>query len=624
MIAILAKELREHALVLVACTVAGLFVLFAFAVNPDFNGQNASAFLGLRSFLLGFYPLLVIVLTSRIVAREYTGKTQLFLETLPISRARVLTAKLLLGLVLALLAVAIAFLTFRRLALAHEVLGRRGLGVVALRTFAYATCIYAFLFAGGLLGRYRVAILLLLVVGFSLVDATSTFRFEEFGPIRLVGVDLAFERARLPTRALWVTAGLTLGFVGLGYTLALVREGTVSALLAQKMSQREKVTIACILMGMVFLKTFYDEARDPRPFDLARAVTVDSSRVVVKVALGQSVDRERADALGRRIAAGLSDLRDELAFDSLPEVFVLPARELDADTYNRGTLKNARGVAVQANFTAPGFDDGAFVSWLARELVETATRGRATEERRRWLLDGFSTDWSLRQASDAARRLQTLRAVYGFPDGPTEELLRDWVSTRERHGECLSAALAYSGIRVLRETLDPPALRRFLHEAIARRPSLGIRALAVRESPWSELQRTTGLTMDMFLAAWRGRLAGEARSLENALAAVPRLSATLDLAPVSAKGREVRYRVALTPEPETPLRFAFLTSTLDPFDRELESKDLIIDERAYPDLRAGVLPRTVSRGERFGWQVSAPIDALDCRVTTGFQRVEVQ
>ena len=624
MIAIFAKELREHALILVACGCFTLLVLFALAVNPDFNGQNASAFFGFRSFLLFFYPLYVIVLTSRIVAREYTGKTQLFLETLPVSRARVLTGKFLLGLALALVVVALAFHTFGRLASRHEVIDRHGMGIIALRAFAYAGCIYAFLFAGGLLGRYRIACLLLLIVGFSLVDGTSTFRFEEFGPIRLVGHDLAYERTRLPTTALWITAGLTVGFVALGYVLALMREGTVSALLAQKMSQREKVTIACILMGMIFLKTFYDEARGPRPFDLAHAVSIDRSKIAVKIGLGQSVEPARAEALGGRIVAGLTELQSELALEELPEIFVLPARELDADTYNSGTLKNARGLVVQANFAADDFDDGDFVSWLARELVETATRGRATEERRRWLLDGFSTDWSLRESDDDARRRETLRAVYGFPEGPTEELLHDWASTRERHGECLSNALAYTGIRVLREMVDPAALRRFLHEAIARRPSRGVRALAIHEAPASEMLRTTGVSMTAFLAAWRSRLAEDSRALQGSVAVVPRLSATVDLVPASATGREVHYRVALHPEPPAPVRIAFLTSKLDPFDRELESKELVIDERTYPALRDGVLPRTLSRGERFGWEATAPIEALDCRVTTGFQRVDVR
>ena len=621
--ALFRKELREHVWVLLACGAFYAFSLFALAVNPSYNGENASALHGLRMFLLGVYPFLVIVVTSRLVAREYTGRTQLFLETLPVSRGTILTAKLLLGLALSIAAVAFASWIFAKLARRHEPFDRHWLGLLALRTFVYAGCVYAFFFAGGLLGRYRVAILLILLVGLAILGDTSTFKLEEFGPLRLMGDDFAYERVRLPTRGLWVSLGLTAGFFALAYVLALVREGTVSALLAQRMSQREKVAIACVLLGMAFLKYFYDEARGPRPYALNNATRAESPHVAVMVGLGQSVNAERAQKLASRIVAGLGELSAELALPTLPEVFVLPSRDLDPDTYDRGTLQNARGVVVQANFTAPGFDDDAFVSWLAGGVVDTATRGRATEERRRWLLDGFSTDWSLRHASEETLRLHRLRAAYGFPTGPTEEMLRDWLTTRERHGDCLSSALAWTGIQVLREKLEPAALRRFLHEALARTPSSGLRALALHESPRAELLRTTGLRLEDVLAAWRARLAEDARELDGTLRTIPRLTASIDLARVSATGREVRYQVGLEPAPARPLRVAFLTRKLDPFDRELEWKDLTIDERAYPDLRTGVLPRTFSRGERLAWMVNAQVDALNCRVSSGLRRVEV-
>jgi len=360
-------------------------------------------------------------------------------------------------------------------------------------------------------------------------------------------------------------------------------------------------------------------------------------------------------------------LSTELGFDRLPEIFVLPARELEPDVYERGILKNASGTVVRANISDPNFDDDKFVSWIAREVVDTATRGRATEERRRWLLDGFSTDWSIRRASEAeyARRcgschpadgrekylqnrwpqlisqmswqrtipeheqvlesirLQVQRAAYAFPQGVTPEMLRDWLTTRERYGDCFTSALGWTGIQVLRDKLDAPTLHRFLHEALARTPSGGLRALSVRESPESELFRTTGLRMDQVLGPWNASLVSAAEVYGPALRKVPRLTASVDLAPVSSTGRELRYQVKLEPEPTQPLRIAFMTSKLDPFDRPLEWKNLTIDERTYPDLRTGVLPRSFSRGERLSWQVDARLEDLGCRFTTGVHRMEV-
>src|SRR5262249_173919 len=153
-IAVIRKELHEHAWVFVACAGFLALSLFALAVNPAFNGKEGSALVGLRAFLLAIYPILVVVITSRLVARAYTTPTPLFLETRPVSRPTILTAKLLLGLVLSLATAALAFHLFVRLQDRHEVLDQRALGVLALRTFAYALCVYGFFFSGGLLGRY--------------------------------------------------------------------------------------------------------------------------------------------------------------------------------------------------------------------------------------------------------------------------------------------------------------------------------------------------------------------------------------------------------------------------------------------------------------------------------------
>jgi len=454
----------------------------------------------------------------------------------------------------------------------------------------------------------------------------------------------------------------------LGYALALVREGTVSALLAQRMSQREKVAIACVLMGMVFLKTFYDEARGPRPYDLTDAREAGSTHISVKVGLGSGVTPERARQLAGRVVSGMDALSSELGFDRLPEVFVLPARDLESDDFERGTLKNASGVVVRANISDSHFDDDKFVSWIAREVVDTATLGRATEERRRWLLDGFSTDWALRQgtetdysqrcgtchAADAREKYvgekwpvllmtkqresgipehdqlvneikwQAYRAAYAFPRGVTREMLRDWLTTREQYGDCFTSALAWTGIQTLRTKLDAPALRRFLPEAVARTPPTGVRALSVRESPDSELFRTTGLRMDDILRLWNANLAQNAEGYSEWVQKIPRLSASVDLVPVSSTGREFRYQVKLQPEPTQPLRVTFITSKLDPFDRPLEWKNLTFDQRIYPDLRTGVLPRTFSRGERIAWRLDTRLEDLNCNVTTGVHRVEVR
>ena len=91
---LLRKEAREHGPVLAATAVIGLVALFTIlGVAEDAGGR----FVGLARFLLTLGPLIALVLANRLLVREYTGRTQFFLETLPIGRARVFATKWLLG-----------------------------------------------------------------------------------------------------------------------------------------------------------------------------------------------------------------------------------------------------------------------------------------------------------------------------------------------------------------------------------------------------------------------------------------------------------------------------------------------------------------------------------------------
>ena len=77
---LLRKEAREHGPVLAATAVIGLVALFTIlGVAEDAGGR----FVGLARFLLTMGPLIALVLANRLLVREYSGRTQFFLETLP-------------------------------------------------------------------------------------------------------------------------------------------------------------------------------------------------------------------------------------------------------------------------------------------------------------------------------------------------------------------------------------------------------------------------------------------------------------------------------------------------------------------------------------------------------------
>ncbi|NLD38455.1 MAG: ABC transporter permease subunit [Desulfatiglans sp.] len=78
-----------------------LFLIFIFgimllgtAVSPRTMGFLSAE----GSFLLFFIPLSAIVLGNRLVVKEYYSRTQLFIESLPISRVEMVLVKYFIGL----------------------------------------------------------------------------------------------------------------------------------------------------------------------------------------------------------------------------------------------------------------------------------------------------------------------------------------------------------------------------------------------------------------------------------------------------------------------------------------------------------------------------------------------
>jgi ABC-type transport system involved in multi-copper enzyme maturation permease subunit len=149
---LLRKEAREHGAVFVATAAIGAVALFA-VLNVAAN--TGGRFVGLARFLLTIGPLLAFVLANRLLVREYTGRTQFFLETLPIGRARAFATKWLLGCGLMLLATGLAWVVTLRFARRTEVLASDAAIGVLWCAAAFSVAVWSFAALAGMLGRYR-------------------------------------------------------------------------------------------------------------------------------------------------------------------------------------------------------------------------------------------------------------------------------------------------------------------------------------------------------------------------------------------------------------------------------------------------------------------------------------
>jgi hypothetical protein len=626
---LIAKEFREHWLALAALGAAsflGLMLIMLSAVVRDDQGALA----GLRAFLIMFVTIAALVLGNRLVVREYQSKTQLSLEALPLTRLGMIVVKYLLGLALLIALVTVVLGLLTTLAARREAITPRGYLILAARTYAFTLCLYSLCFAMGLLGRYRVAIYLLGFIGFFMIDTLTDLELTRFGPIALVDERLGYERDEFPMQALGVTLGMAGGFTALAFVLALMREGSVAAILAQKMSHREKVFVAALALGLVFLTYAYDTKREKQPFDLAGAIAEVSDNAAVKLAVGSDQDLEAGKRLSRRVHNEVAAVVKYLDLSWSPPVFVTTRRDLDANRYEVGTLTESDGLLVRVNLSAADFDEDRFVAWVIREFLIVATRGRAKLEPKMWLLDGFGPFWVRRDRAGSELiddRQLALRSLYGTADGFGDRERVEWLRFRERVGDDIAAGVAWSGLNTLARRQGPERCQAFLRSVLSCDVPDDARAWFIERHNRFEtqLERHAAITWPELLAAWRDDLDAARRELATELAQLPRLSGAVTFDPLSPATRVVKYAVSIEPPPARgESRVSLLYADLDVFDQEIPPNEWQREEFDYAIEQAGELPGTRSRGDRFFATFSLEVKALGCTVISGWMRQEVR
>ena len=384
--ALIRKELQEHAAGLTILALSLAAVLGLILIGGRASGAEQGPLDGLRSFVILASLLGSSTLGQMLVAREYTGQTQLFLETLPVRRSVVLATKLLLGAAVLLIMLALGFAVCAVMALRSEDVGAAFAAGLWARAASFALFLHSFFFAFNLLGRYRVPCLLMAVLAFAFVAGSKEIDPAQNGPLALVDETFASERHSFPWADLAWTWGGVVAFVSAGFGLGLTREGAVAGVLAQSMSQRERAFIGLLAAGTVLAMATMDERREKKPYDVRSADAEEGDGVSVKLS---PAGREGGRDLVRRTHGELVALREYLGTASLTPVFLTTRLDLDDRRYELGSVGQAEGLLVRIHYPAPRWSEETFVAWVARETVVEHTRRRARLEPNRSVLDGL-------------------------------------------------------------------------------------------------------------------------------------------------------------------------------------------------------------------------------------------
>ena len=321
------KELREHRWVLLALWLSSAIALAGLLHTAKDEGSPLVAFRA-SIFLLG--GLSILTLANRLVVREYTGRTQLFLETLPVSRAQVVAVKWLTGAVLLAIPMAAGFLVTLHIAAAQVVLTSRFIQLIAVRGGTFLLFGYSLAFFIALTGRYRHVLWGALILGAFAVDTYAQFPLEQWSPIALVTKSMAFERLDLPIADLMITWLITAILIVATFILSLASEGSLVLALSQRMSPRERVVVTVVVISLLSLLGQLD-ARKPKPaFTLHDAVISGAGASQVAVARTGKGTNRTAKLLADNMSSDLRELQTYLSLSAGPGMFVLPDASIDS------------------------------------------------------------------------------------------------------------------------------------------------------------------------------------------------------------------------------------------------------------------------------------------------------
>lgn len=525
-----AKELRQHGGALLVTT-----ALLALAwVIAHVTGQQEARSLTSLELVTRFATMPVVgvslYLGHRLVVTEYFGRTQLFVEALPVPRGRMAAVKAVFGLVWlevwAMGALAAAVVASRT-----EPIGGRFLGIMAARLACYVLALWGAAFLLGFFGRLRIPLGVLLVIGFFALDHFTAFEAQRFGPLALVASSFGLERTSLPYRA--CVEAVAVGVAGLsgGWAMARAKEGSIVEALARPLSSREISALVIVLLSFVAIAAGVKNDPPPEPFALTTDKRLGSE---AGVEVGYFAD-DLAPAARRVMAElepGVKAFARELGLEGrLPRLWVVHAPELP-DGEPRPTMQDPRaGVVLRANLSAAAEAPADLVAGALHALVWARSGGRVGYEPKHWILDGVALHFARHGRRAAAPPfaaavdrwlLRAVAAAEAVP--PATSALLAYHRTSERLGDTLAMAYAASAVHVLEARIGRARLLELARAVLTRVPNGDIRDVVYdRLHPAHEVfQRATGISLEAFATSWAGELARARTAVADQLASHPR------------------------------------------------------------------------------------------------------
>ena len=451
---LIVKDMREHRWAALLLAAGCLVVVLLLLAQNSVAAYSMSAFEIVRFSLIGFLPLIALIVGNRLIVNEYLSGTRLFVEALPIGTFMPLVLKYLLGFsYIALIATIMVLLAAQQAGIADDVTRNYVLLILA-KTWVMVFLYWSVVFCFSLCGYLRIALYLVTAAIIAVLAYYPGLDASAFAPMALMDSQMfVYERDSIPWGQMGFTLLLSIVITAAGFILTRIGEGSVIERLAKPMTRRDYVALGVLVAsGLALASTLIDQnQRDPIDFSSANVIRLQDPNIAVLYITEEY--KTPADALAQRISSSLEQLQATLALPRVPTVrlALLPSREKhDFDYATRD------GVFVSANWLEhDSYDDAVLDTVIMHGILSSQTNGRSVFEPYHWILDGF-TRWWIEQGTDQLRKAHrdelVARALFTLTRDPqARQLFRRWQLTADRFSYPNAESLAWAAMAYLEE-----------------------------------------------------------------------------------------------------------------------------------------------------------------------------
>ena len=532
---LVSKELQQHRSLLLFA--AGFSLLVTALLIWIYQLGGGLSYLTVTSIFAN--PVLVVialVIGQRMIAGEYYGQTQRFIECLPIRHGLVHWVKFGVGFVVLLVILMLVWAALVIMAKGREPVSVQFMMLMVLRMCAFVYFLWSVVFVFSLLGRWRVPLVAGTAFIVLMINSYTQFEMNRFGPFALMDPDLfSFERSSAPVRHLIET--LTLGSVVLGFGMWMAgsRDGSLMETLATPVTTRAKGFLIAIGVTALGVFSYFGPEPEPEPFNFTSPYIVADGNVEIAYVFPEY----ESDAIRLlQYVVERSQAFDEQmpSVSSAAKIYISLDLSSEPTTYQTEMVDAEQGIVVSGNFeSSPQWDDAFFGAYVFHHIVASRNEGRLYLEPYHWLLDGFARWWAsygdrLDGRIEGDVDLIMLEALHITRNTDIrEELLRDWDTTSEVFGESGGMTIAYSAFRVLQEQQGTDVALAFAIGEFSRPTHDDVRDWW---NDWldplpARFERATGMSLETFVDTWQRRM-NELRMAPNYRAALETI-ATGDL-----------------------------------------------------------------------------------------------